>query len=363
MLIGASLRWELTMHCNLACRHCQVGQHINHRHEHPSLDLVMGVIEALDRKLVSQIGLLGGEPLSYPHIDQVIERLVDTCIPVTISTNGLLVDRPLADLLRESYRWSVMVSLEGPDKETHELIRGKGTFKRTVENTRRLVDWLADTDVEVGVSFTLNRFTIPRMGKMLQLARELGVSVLQFQDVKEAGNAACDFHELKIDQGALIEALVGYFQEVDGQGQGRRPQVIFDFLDNPLREVLNERAGAELPLTVSGCAAAGSSAAVDCDGRFWPCPSLSREKHPKIVEYFDFEKNSLLENDFTDIWNSEGFRKLRDLNSRRLHARRADPCRDCRHNQLCSPCPLPFLVGESLDQPRCRKLFAEAIPR
>ena len=353
MLFGPRLRWDLTMNCNLACRHCQVGDKISHRGNHPSLEEVLAVLDRLGPKVISQVGLLGGEPLSYPHIHLVLEMLMDKTLPVTISTNGLLIDERLIDLTRESVGWSIMVSIDGPDRETHEMIRGAGTFEPTMEKIRLLVKRLQGKGPTVGMACTLNALTIKRMGDMLRLARELEVNILQFGIIKNHGNAARCYDRLGVNQTILVSALLDWFKAGPPNPKGNGLTIIIDFWDNLIIDLVDHYLGISLPPTFSGCTAASATAALDCQGRLWPCPSLSYTSNPKILDYFAFGENSLARKSFEEIWQSTGFKKLRELNARRLHAQMAIPCSTCRHSSLCAPCPLPYILDESLDQVHC----------
>jgi radical SAM protein with 4Fe4S-binding SPASM domain len=356
MLFGTQIRWDLTLNCNLACRHCQVGDRLSHNGNHPPLRDVLRIIKALNPSKVSHVGLLGGEPLTYPYIYLVIEHLMEQGLPITISTNGLLIDNRLIDILRESFNWSVIVSLDGPDRATHEIIRGRGTFEPTVEKIRLITKSLGGRGVEIGLACTLTAVNIKRMKDMLLFARELNVDSLQLAPITDSGNARRHFNLLAVKDQDLIDATLDLLHTT-ALDDVERPQLILDFMNNPMKELLRKQLGIHFSPSVSGCTGATSSAAIDSHGRLWPCPTLSYTADNKILQYFGFDDNSLLTNDFAEIWQSAGFRKLRELNSRKLHISRAVPCRDCCYNSLCTPCPLPYIHGRSLDQSTCQNLF------
>ena len=76
---------ELTLRCNLHCANCD-------RMAPKPLDIKLDDFKnflALDRKW-SSIRLIGGEPLLYPHIEEVfkiLENYKDKCL-IGLSTNG-----------------------------------------------------------------------------------------------------------------------------------------------------------------------------------------------------------------------------------------------------------------------------------
>ncbi len=328
-----------------------------HNGIHPPLRDVQTIIDKLIPGEVSHVDLLGGEPLSYPYIHLVLERLIAKGLPFTVSTNGLLVDQQLLDILRESLRSGINISLEGPDKATHEIIRGRDTFYPTVKNIRLITRAMEKSGTTVGLSCTLNAFNIKRMRDMQAFAKELGVDILQFAIVNKQGNARQHFEHLEVSDQDLIMTALDYFREADVDKFNDHPKVVFGFLDNPMSAILRNLLGLNLPDKVSGCAGATSTAAIDASGRLWPCMPLSYTNDQKILQYFGFKDNSLLEHDFYEIWQSTGFRKLRELNSQRLHTLQAKPCRNCQYQGICSPCPLPYLQGQSLDQYTCINRF------
>lgn len=353
MLFGPRVRWDLTLNCNLACQHCQIGDRLDHQGNHPPLELVLAVINRLNRDTISQIGLLGGEPLSHPDIPTILESLRSIGVPVTISTNGLLLNQRLVDIMLDTLGWSVMVSIDGPDSETHEMIRGKGTFEPALAEVRRLTRLPSGQRPIVGIACTLNAITISRMAEVYDLARRLEVDLLQFGRVSPSGNAIRNFDKLGIDEDILIDGIASYIQEIGPPDRDSVPRVIIDFLDNSMKRLLAKRLGIIMGAAYTGCTAASDTAFVDSQGRLWPCMTLAYTNKRKLLEYFDFQDNSLIQRSFEEIWQSSGFNKLRALNSQRLHTTLADPCRDCQDSGLCVPCPLPYVLGNSLDQSHC----------
>ena len=198
---------------------------------------------------------------------------------------------------------------------------------------------------------------------MYELSKKLEVDLLQFALVKPQGNAAKCYDKLSVSRELLLENYLDFIYRNGPSDDIKKPEVIFDFLDNNLKDILYRELGFEIKPGFAGCNAALSSAALDFRGNLWPCTPLAYTNKKKLIEYFNFNNNSLIDNSVEDIWQSEGFTKLRELNSRRLHAQFAEPCRNCHLNPLCGPCPLPYIMGESLDQTQCMNLNEIPIDR
>src|SRR5262249_55498893 len=80
--------------------------------------------------------------LLRPDFFTILEALIAAGIKVAIETNGLLVDKRLVDAIHDGQRrgvpTTISVSLDGGTPETHDWMRGEGTFGRTLEALRLL---------------------------------------------------------------------------------------------------------------------------------------------------------------------------------------------------------------------------------
>ena len=119
--------------CNLRCPFCnQWGEngyflsgakHATHMDE-PSLVRLMRSLSPR----VSLISVHGGEPFAYKHTATLLDLLREQQFDVMFSTNGTLLTPHLERLARIK-NLALLLSIDG-DEETHERIRGKGTFAR-----------------------------------------------------------------------------------------------------------------------------------------------------------------------------------------------------------------------------------------
>jgi radical SAM protein with 4Fe4S-binding SPASM domain len=85
------------------------------------MDQIKQIKEYADFFKIDKFSLLGGEPLMYPDLDQVLEILPKT----SVYTNGKLVGEKIDDLKKAH---TVVVSIDGY-KDYSESIRGEGTWK------------------------------------------------------------------------------------------------------------------------------------------------------------------------------------------------------------------------------------------
>ncbi len=129
--------------CNLACLHCFIScGPKNNNHEMMTLDAVRDAILWGQKNAVKEFYFTGGEPFMHPEIREMIEAALAVG-PLSILTNGLLIDDEMAAWLGDAFRASrysldLRVSLDGTTAEENDAIRGRKTFHRILESIDRL---------------------------------------------------------------------------------------------------------------------------------------------------------------------------------------------------------------------------------
>ena len=103
--------------CNLRCPYCFAEEFVNHNPKEMTLD---NFREALDFVLSDpddrQVGIIGGEPLLYSHIKEVLRIAFDDprSNPVMIYTNAVDLDRLPAEILEDS-KFRMLVNCNSPE--------------------------------------------------------------------------------------------------------------------------------------------------------------------------------------------------------------------------------------------------------
>lgn len=127
------LRLSLTDRCNLACRYC-VPSASNSALRIIEPQFAFEVVRWLSTEHhIRHVRLTGGEPLLYPHLVPLVERLtaLETLHEVTLTTNGQMLDRR-ARPLRDAGLSRINISLDTLNpRRFAELTRG-GDLARTL---------------------------------------------------------------------------------------------------------------------------------------------------------------------------------------------------------------------------------------
>ncbi|QEQ56622.1 GTP 3',8-cyclase MoaA [Chlorobium phaeovibrioides] len=134
-------RIALTRLCNLRCSYCM-------REEHESgtaaammsFSEVKAIIRALAAVGVKKVRLTGGEPLLRHDIADIVLMAKQTpgIEKVTLTTNGLLLDRHL-DRLLEAGIDAINISIDSLQPERYQAITRRDEFARVKSNLDRLI--------------------------------------------------------------------------------------------------------------------------------------------------------------------------------------------------------------------------------
>ena len=157
----ARIAFEITRRCNLNCKHC-----LRDEVEGPQ-DLSLEVIEKVMKQGREAYGvkltaLTGGEPLMYPDLEKLFEAIADNDYTFSFVTNGHLVPKKIGllnDPMIKKRITHTAVSLDGPDAETHNSIRGEGAFKKAVA----AIVTLKAHGFKVHVKYTIGKHNIDRI--------------------------------------------------------------------------------------------------------------------------------------------------------------------------------------------------------
>lgn len=140
----------ITNQCNLRCVTCYKFSGERLPNELPPEFWKRCIID-FSRLGGKYLRISGGEPLCGGR-ESLVRSLVSAAkqyrLKVLLLTNGVLVDQSLADALIKSGIDRIQVSLDGPNPEVNDRIRGKGVFDKVL----RTLDMFRGSSVELFVA-------------------------------------------------------------------------------------------------------------------------------------------------------------------------------------------------------------------
>ena len=193
------LGWELTLACNLRCKHCASSAG-NRRPGELSREELLLVADQLPDLLVQEVVFTGGEPLLSPDLPAIGARLQQLGIRSGFVTNGTLLSRSVAAKLLESGISAAAVSVDGLEA-THDLIRGgRGLFHRTLEG----IGCLIQSGFQVTAITTVSSMNLRELAEVGSLLAGAGVTQWQLQPLFALGRTRQE-PQLRISESEFLE--------------------------------------------------------------------------------------------------------------------------------------------------------------
>ncbi|MGC8971256.1 MAG: radical SAM/SPASM domain-containing protein [bacterium] len=191
--------WLLNERCNLKCKFCYVAGRFG---DNNGLKL-SEIIKALDDLIelgIKRIDFTGGEVLLREDILTILEEARKRGIQkVTINTNGTLVSKKIAEVLAKN-NVEVYLSIDGATRETHESIRGIGTWDKAL----KAVELFKSFDVKFYTVFACSKINAGEVTDYIALSKELGSSKACIIPVLPVGRAT---KEIILGKEELMEIL------------------------------------------------------------------------------------------------------------------------------------------------------------
>lgn len=201
----SEISFEVTNACNLKCLHCL----------RQTIDMGNFPVNLFEKILVQakalgtpHIILTGGEPTLHPHLNDMIDIIVDNGYTYNIVTNGWNFERVLdilnGRLKRKKQLTGISLSLDGATEETHDRIRGEGSFRELMKT----VTMLRANHIRFAFLMTVNRINLHELEDVAKLSLSLGSSYLFYAHMVPTHKTAQSDMDLTPDEYRLVEAKV-----------------------------------------------------------------------------------------------------------------------------------------------------------
>lgn len=125
----------ITSNCVLQCEMCKMWESAKDTRELEIAEWKV-VVSKLKKLLDPQaeICLTGGEPLLKKGILDLIRFITDNGLKTGLNTNAYLIDEKMAQSIGNSGLWSITLSLESLNENTHDFMRGTpGSYHRVMD--------------------------------------------------------------------------------------------------------------------------------------------------------------------------------------------------------------------------------------
>ena len=168
----------LTRSCNLQCVMCNIR---GSKAEDLDSNTMFGLINEAVSMGIGMAILTGGEPLLREDIFDICKFCRERKMAVILSTNGTLINAHIARQLLSSGVTHVNFSLDGLE-QTHDSIRGQGSFRKTTDGIKHLAEARAETGLyaSTGIACAITNRNLEDLSGLMDLADQLRVDIINF---------------------------------------------------------------------------------------------------------------------------------------------------------------------------------------
>ena len=305
------VKLKLVWNCNLRCQMCN---HWRKKSSPLGYEFFLNVIDELAELGCKRIHLTGGEPLLHSKIHKVLKRIKKNDIKASMTTNGTLITEENAGLLVKSGLKKVNISIDSPNEEIHEKIRGvKGCFQKTVDGFMLLRKLMPQRSIYINVVVSPENYKsltdLPKFAKEIKAnSFNLMPMLIHTTDIHSFNKEQIIEYNTEIAPQILKEAHDLGFPLIE------KDVFIFGNNNDCLMESTFGRYSTDY-YSNHKCYALWTHALIDYLGRVSTCCRMTNRP---IV-------GNLQENTFKEIWENDIYRQFRQSENLPIN----DICKQC----------------------------------
>lgn len=180
------LRISLLEKCNLRCTYCMPadGIALSPKASLMTADEIFAIAQTFVQNGVDKIRLTGGEPLLRKDFPEIISKLANLEVLLSITTNGILIDRHI-DVLKQFKVKKINLSLDTLVSSKFHSITLRNQFEKVIDNLHLLLN----NDFQVKVNVVLMKgFNENEIIDFIKLTQFLPLSIRFIEFMPFAGN-------------------------------------------------------------------------------------------------------------------------------------------------------------------------------
>lgn len=159
-------------HCNLACTYCLTESAPKSPQRVIDRGRMLEIAQEAAALGFTDLGVTGGEPFLLQWLPEAL-RDMSQHLPVLVLTNGTLFTRRRIDGLGAlaGQPVAMQISLDRPDPDDNDAMRGRENFRKVVDAVPRLVE----RGIQVRIATTVESIEDAELDRLCALHRSLGV--------------------------------------------------------------------------------------------------------------------------------------------------------------------------------------------
>lgn len=308
--------WEITMACNMRCKHCGSSCSVSQEDELTTEEAV-NLCKQLGDLGLKWVTISGGEPTTRDDWDIIAKALNDNNVVPTMITNGWLLDENLLSRAEKSGVNTLAISIDGLE-ETHDFIRRPGAFKKALKG----LDLIKKSKIHSAVITTINSKNITELEALKNTLIEHGVEKWQVQIGLPMGN-------LSHNKGLVATPdMVNHVIDLSYESNKNGNNIEINLADcigyfNTKEAAVRNSYSNEEGYSWSGCSAGKYNFGILNNGDILGCTSI-RDKN--------FIEGNIKEKKLKEIWEDENAFKWNRCMSKDLLKGK---CAKCMYGDIC----------------------------
>ncbi len=211
-----SMEIEFSQRCNFNCVYCYVKNNQSYKTE-LSREEIRDVINQARDLGVRKIIILGGEPMLYPHIMEMVQFMKNRGLEIELFTNGVNITPSTAQVLAEN-GVVVVLKLNTFDEKLQDMLSGKkGAYKQIQEAFKNLKQAGYPARQPMGIGTIICRQNIDELAKMWEWLRDQNITPYFEMITPQEKAKDHDFLEVEVQR---IQELFYQIADIDRKKYG-----------------------------------------------------------------------------------------------------------------------------------------------
>lgn len=319
--------WNVTRRCNLKCVHCYA----------QAKDI------AFDNELTTQAGkkliddlagfgvpvllFSGGEPMVRPDLPELAGYAVQMGMRAVISTNGTLITREKARILKDIGLSYVGISLDGMEAVNDRFRGVKGAYAKALDGIRNC----QEAGIKVGLRFTINKANVAEIPRVFDLLEDMQIPRICFYHLVYAGRGSKLVEDdlSHAESRAAVDLIMDRTKDLHDRGKPKEVLTVDNHADGPyvylrLRRENPARAAKVLELLKMN---EGNNS-----GRGIGCVSWDGEVYAdQFWRHYSF--GNIRQRPFSTIWTDTSEPLMGKLKEKKRHVK--GRCATCSWLDIC----------------------------
>ncbi|MBF0450132.1 MAG: 12,18-didecarboxysiroheme deacetylase [Candidatus Magnetomorum sp.] len=319
--------WNITQRCNLKCIHCYAHATEKKASNELTTDQGKHLLDDLAQFGVPVVLFSGGEPLVRKDLPDLAAYAVSKGMRAVISTNGTLINREMAQRLKDIGLSYVGISLDGT-KPINDQFRGvQGAFDAAMKG----VENCQHVGIKVGFRFTINNMNIKEIPAIFDILEQMDVPRICFYHLVYAGRGSTLVEQdlSHAEKRKTVDYIIDRTQKMHDNGKDREVLTVDNHADGPyiyLRLLKEDPERAREVLTLLKMNEGNNS------GRGIGCISWNGDIH---ADQFWRHKSfgNVCQTPFSELWTNNPDPILNQLKEKKKHVK--GRCSQCKWLDVC----------------------------